>query len=334
MPNSLLRNISVCILTLLLVSGCSLVQRFQPTPTPTPIPTPVYTATPQIQRVLLVAPDSLDDNLVSEAQAMLAELAGSSGLQLETLTQIQEKDLTSDVSIVVFLQHPENLGTLANSAPQTQFAVVSNLNWNPTGNITIIRERPEYVAFLAGFISVILDNNFRGGALMTSENTLGQQAFLNGGYYYCGLCAPNIPPYSKYPYTAVQPANSPAINWQTAFDQMNINLIRALYVSPEAYSDELFQYLTTKDLILFGSQTPLQSARSRWAVTLQLDGISPLREIWPDLIASQGGKTVYGGLRFSDVQPALIGQGKLEYAQRILEKLRAGMINPLDVALD
>jgi len=43
---------------------------------------------------------------------------------------------------------------------------------------------------------------------------------------------------------------------------------------------------------------------------------------------------VYGGMRFVDVQPELIGQGKLEYAQRILEKLRAGLINPLDVALD
>jgi len=316
---------------LLFSSGCSLIKVNQPTPTPTLIPTPLPTPTALPSRAILIVPNGVDATLLAEAQKLLTELASSSGLLFETRSEITAKEITADVKILVFLAHPDNLGTLSNGAPRTQFAVISDLNWNPGSNVTIIRRRAEYISFMAGFISVNLDNNFRGGALISASDTLSQDAFANGGHFFCGLCSPSIPPYVKYPLIVTQAAGSSAAAWQAVFDQMYINGVRVLYVAPEAYSPELFTYLVGKGIILYGSQPPLEEARPRWAATLLVDGLSPLREIWPDLLAGKGGKIVYGGVRFADVQPAFITPGKLEYFQKLVERMRAGMLNPLTV---
>ncbi len=322
--------LAICAL-LVFSSGCGLIKANQPTPTPTLFPTPLSTPTALPARAILIAPNGADATLLNEAQTILTELTSSSGLLFETRTEINSKEITPDVKILVFLIHPENLGTLSNAAPKTQFAVISDLNWNPGSNVTIIRRRPEYISFIAGFIGVNLDNNFRSGALISASDTLSQEAFANGGHFFCGLCSPSIPPYAKYPLIATQPEGSTPAAWQAAFDQMNVNGIHALYVAPEAYSPELFTYLTGKDIILYGSQPPLEAARPKWAATLLVDGLAPLREIWPDLLAGKGGKTVYGGVRFADVQPAFITTGKLEYFQKLVDRMRAGLLNPQTV---
>ena len=312
-------------------SSCSLLKTNQPTPTPPLFPTPRPTPTPLPARAILIAPNGADPSLLSEAQTLLTELTSSSGLLFETRSEITNKEITADVKILVFLTHPDNLGILSNAAPRTQFAVISDLNWNPVSNVTIIRRRPEYISFMAGFISVNLDNNFRGGALISASETLSQDAFANGGHFFCGICSPSIPPYVSYPLIATHTAGSSPATWQAAFDQMYINGVRVLYVAPEAYSPELFTYLVGKGIILIGSQPPLEEARPRWAATLLVDSLSPLREIWPDLLAGKGGKIIYGGVRFADVQPAFITTGKLEYFQKLAGRMRAGMLNPLTV---
>ncbi len=301
----------------------------QPTPTATPIPTPAATATALPDRAVLVAPDGTDATLVVEAQQLIGELAASSGLIFDLRKGLTQGEITPDVKIVVFLSHPENLGALSNAARGTQFAVLSEINWNPGSNVTVIRRKAESISFIAGFISVNLNNNFRGGALLLDSDTISQQAYTNGGHYFCGLCSPSIPPYIKYPLVATQPAGSSPAAWQAAFDQMYINGVRVLYVAPEAYSPELFTYLVGREITLFGSQTPLDAARPRWATTLSVDGLAPLREIWPDLKSGKGGKIVYGGVRFSEVQPAFISPGKLEYFQKTVELIRSGLLNPL-----
>lgn len=319
----------ICTLLLLFTNGCSLINGYQPTATSILIPTSKPTSTLLPNRVLLITNNTSDAALVSEAQKMVAELAVSSSLVFETRADLNQKDLTPDVKIAIFLSHPSNLGTLANAAPRTQFAVLSDLNWNPGSNVTIIRRRAESISFIAGLISVNLDNNFRGGALISANDTVSQQAFANGGHYFCGLCSPSIPPYIKYPLIATQPEGSGAAAWQAAFDQMYLNGVRVLYVASEAYSSELFTYLVSRNIILFGPQTPPDAAKTRWAVTLTVDGLAPLKEIWPDLLAGKGGKIVYGGVRFSDVQPVFISPGKLDYLQKVVTNIRSGLLDPL-----
>ena len=322
------------LVTLLFITGCGLLPFNKATATPLILPTPTQAATPLPDRAVLVKAGETDAALISEAQTLLTELSSGSGLVFETRDEISASEITKDMKVLVFLRHPENLGTLANSAASTQFAVISDLDWNPTGNVTIIRKRTEYIAFIAGYLSAILDNNFRAGALVSAEDSATLSGFLNGAHYFCGICAADIAPYSKYPLTASLPNGSPAANWLAEFDKINVGLVRVLFVAPEAHSSELFANLAAREIILLGSQTPPAEALSRWAVTLQLDGLSPLREAWGDLVSGVGGKIIYGGVRFTDINPTFLTRGKLDYVQKMVEKLRAGLINPQSVPLE
>jgi hypothetical protein len=297
--------------------------------TATPIPTPAP------DRAVLAAPADSSSFELTEAQVLIAELAAGSGLEFETRSEIFANEITSDIKIIVFLEQPDNLGSLAANAPGTQFVAISSNNWTPPANGTIILKNEGHVAFLSGYLSALLAPNFRVGGLLVSENTQFNQAFKNGVSYYCGLCAAVIYPLNTYPVISQQPANSPPANWQTAFNEINMNKINVLFLPGDAASAELGTYLTGMDVAVIGNQTPLEELRSRWVATISSDGLSPLREIWDDLLGGQGGKVVNDSLKISDknyvtVTDGLVwlSQGKMDLLNKVITLLRKDQIYP------
>lgn len=287
-------------------------------------------------RVVLVATANDDAQLTTEAQQSLAELAAASGLVFET--RAEAGTISADVKIIVFLSQPANLGSLANNAPGTQFAAVSNQDWKPAANVTIIKLRDDHVAFAAGFISEMLAPNYRAGALLNSEDAALGQAFSNGARYYCGICLSTIFPYTKYPLTASNPAGSPSSAWQTSFDQINAGKVQVLYVDAKAASAELMAYLANKDVVVFGSLA-VPNTSVRWAGTLAIDAITALKEIWPELLAGKGGRVVNAAMRITQNQPQQLpggeliwlSDGKIALLNQLMQKLRADQIYPFDV---
>ena len=138
------------------------------------------------------------------------------------------------------------------------------------------------------------------------------------------------------PVISTQPAASPASAWQTGFDAINANKINVLYVAKEAASPELLAYIATLDVAMIGNQTPPVEGKPKWVATITADGISPIRDIWPDLIAGKGGKVINAALKISDNQYVTVNdglvwlsQGKLEFVQNTMTLLQNGFINPL-----
>ncbi|MBM3137419.1 MAG: hypothetical protein FJZ98_04440 [Chloroflexi bacterium] len=301
-------------------------------PTPTVQPTPL----PAADRVVLVRQANADPNLAAQAETVLRELAVGSGLEFETRDSLINNEVTSDMKVVVFLDRPENLGSLSASAPASQFIALTNDDWNPTENVSVIRLRKENTAFMAGFFAAMLAPNYRVGALMTAEESNFNQAFVNGVYYYCGFCASQIFPLNAYPVIATRPAGSPPSAWQAAFDEINVSKVNVLFVSDGAASPELFTYLSTMDVALIGTQSPAEEGRSRWVVTIFADGTAPLRNIWPDIMAGNGGNILNASINVADnmfvsVQDGLIwlSEGKYNYAQRAMDLMRDNKIDPL-----
>ena len=300
--------------------------------TATPIPTPAP------DRAILVTPADVSSTQFAEAQVLIAELTSGSGLEFEVRPEIFTNEITSDIKIVVFLEQPDNLGSLAANAPGTQFVAISSNNWTPPANGTIILKNEGHVAFLSGYLSALLAPNFRVGGLLVSENTQFNQAFKNGVSYYCGHCAAVIYPLNTYPIISQQPANSPPENWQAAFNEINTNKINVLFLPDDTASAELGNFLTGVDVAVIGSQTPPEELRSRWVATISSDGLSPLREIWDDLIGGQGGKVVNAGLKISDVNYisladglVWLSQGKMDLLNKVITLLRKDQIYPFSV---
>ncbi|MBE0699743.1 MAG: hypothetical protein IH586_22685, partial [Anaerolineaceae bacterium] len=269
-----------------------------------------------------------------------AELAGASGLLLETQTDLQPAGLDQNVRIVVAVSPPANLNDLLSAAPQTQFAVISGVDLPQANNLSVIRWRPESQAFLGGFISVLLSTDWRSGGLLPSDGPLGaglQDAFVNGGRYFCGVCAPGWPLGLTYPQAAPLPASSDGPAWQAAaaglFDNSKVE---AFYLAPEAYRSEVFDYLQGKDqfgkvLLVVGALPPPDSLRGSWAATLSFDTLAPLRQAWPDLISGKGGSVIEAPLVLNDVNSANLGEGRLRLVKDLIEELRTGGIFPFTI---
>jgi len=298
--------------------------------------TPIPTLAPD--RAILAAPDDSSSFELAEAQILIAELAAGSGLEFETRSEIFANEITSDIKIIVFLEQPDNLGSLAANAPGTQFVAISSKNWTPPANGSIILKNEDHVAFLSGYLSALLAPNFRVGGLLVSENNQFNQAFNNGVSYYCGLCAAVIYPLNTYPVISQQPANSPPATWQAAFNEINSNKINVLFLPGDAASAELGTYLTGMDVAVIGNQAPPEELRSRWVATISSDGLSPLREIWDDLLEGRGGKVVNANLKISDVNYISVAdglvwlsQGKMGLLNKVITLLRKGQIYPYSV---
>ena len=328
----------VLILPAVVVSGCAKKPaQEQPTPVaaqPTALPTPL----PAADRVVLVAPADFDPVLIADAETTLRELASSSALEFERREKVIANEISSDIKVMVFLSQPENLGSLASGAPGTQFVAVMNEDWNPGQNVTVIRKRDDHIAFMGGYLAALLAPNFRTGALLTTENSSSSQAFLNGVNYYCGICASQLYPLNRYPFISTQPAASPASAWQSGFDAINVNKINVLFVAKEAASPELLTYLATLDVAMIGNQSPPAEGKPKWVATLYSDGMAPIREIWPDLMAGKGGKVLNAAIKIFDNQYVTVNdglvwlsQGKMDFAQKTMDLLQNNFINPLPV---
>lgn len=326
------KNVPVLIALLLLsifAASCGGKSKSIP-PTETPTSIPLSTPTPLPDRVVLVTGDKPDSWMLQQANSTLQELAQNSNLEFETRINIQSNEITSDMKVLVFLSHPQNLGSLSNAAPGSQFIVISDEDWTPSSNVTIIRSDTKYQYFMAGYASVMLAENFRSGGLLTNENGDLNTAYNNGARYFCGICNALISPLNTYPITRELSASSAPADWIAAFEAIRLNSILYIFVPPAAYSADLFNYIAQSGAYVIGVSTPPAEAQAVWAGTFLTDGISPISNIWNDVLAGNGGKTIYASLYLADTQNGFISQGRQQLLQQVISDIQAGRIYPLD----
>lgn len=303
----------------------------------TPTPTAEPSATPEPGKVILFAPEGSDALAVT---TLLTELSQQAGLLLDVQPEPQPASLGEGARVAVLLAAPPNLADLLTAAPQTQFVVLSSGDLSPAGNLSVIRLRSEDKAFLAGYISVLLSPDWRSGGLLPADGPLGarlQDAFVNGGRYFCGICAPGWPLGMTYPQSVQLPANSGGPAWQEAAAGLyDTHKTDAYYLSAEASHSEVFAFLQGRDqfgriLLLVGDQQPPDELRGQWAATVGFDVVEPLRQLWPKLLAGQGGAVVQAPLTLTNVNQANMGEGRLRLIQNLMDEMAAGRIYPFSV---
>ena len=301
-----------------------------------PTDTPIISTAPD--RAILVSPGDPTSIEFIEAQALVNELASGSGLEFEIREEIFASEITADVRIIIFLEQPDNLGSLAAGAAGTQFVAISDQDWSPPANGTIIRKNKDHVAFISGYLSALVAPNFRAGGLLLAEEPGFNQAFANGVSYFCGICAAVVYPLNTYPVIAQQPTASPPANWQAAFNEININKVNVLFLPGEAASAEMGAFLAGMDVAVIGNQPPTEEIKSRWVATISSDGLTPLRNIWSDLLDGNGGKVLNANVKLSDLNYVSLAdglvwlsQGKIDHLSKVIDLLREGQINPYSV---
>ena len=324
------------VLCLSVLAACS------PAPTPTaptatetpaqpPSPDPTQTPTPLPAKAVLITAGA-DAQTAQQAAEMLSAAAASAGLLSETREQVQPAEIGPEWKAVIFLSAPQNLAELTAAAPQTQFLAVTGQDTQAAGNLSVVRVRPEFQAFVAGYLSVITAADWRSAALLPNDGPLGtrlEEAYKNGGAYFCGICNSVYGPIMRFPAAISLPSSSDAVAWQAAVDELNKNYIYLYYVSAEAARDvRILPYLASQNIILIGAQTPPAEVMPRWAATLQFDILTPLQEALPQVLAGQGGQALNAGLRLVDTQSGLISPARLGMAEKVIQELGEGWVEP------
>jgi hypothetical protein len=254
----------------------------------------------------------------------------SAGLEVTTVAAASPGDLTAGVKLVVLLEQPQNLEQLLSAAPQAQFVLISAVDVTAqAANLSVIRVRPENQAFLAGYIAELVTSDWRAAGLLPDETL--SEAFLAGGRYWCGRCTPIYPPLVIFPLTGVLPAGSGAGEWQAAFDALQQKVVEVVYLSPEASSSDLINNIAGQKIKIVGSLPPPVEASAQWVATVQVDELTSLREMLPNLLAGQGGQRVNAALVVSSVNGHILTTGRMRLVEETRKALEQGLLGALPV---
>jgi hypothetical protein len=332
------------LLFILTLSACNLPGN---TPPPTSIPAPSLAApsapptlppavlpspTSPSGRVILVTPPETSAALAQEAQKALSELAQPAGLTLSTVQTLQPNEVTPEVKLVFYTSIPPNLPQVVAAAPNVQFAAVSPVDITPVPNFSVIRLQPEKRTFIAGLVSILSANDWRTLGLLPIQEPAAstlEDAFRNGAQYFCGICNSFLAPMTHFPLIR----HTDVDNYQSVVTEANKSFIYVIYVAPEISSPEMLNALAAQKFILVGSDTPPDGARPRWAATVREDVITPMRSLWPDMLAQKGGKVVYASISIEDTNSAFFSEGKKDLVKNVIQEMDKGLISPLTPAM-
>jgi hypothetical protein len=308
----------------------------EPTATIVPTETPLPTATPQPSLVVLYTPANVNEQAVAAWQERLSSLAQTAGLSIESRSVLSEDDIAENWQIVVMPVYEDSLSSLAGSAPNTLFVVVTDaiLAGLPTNVVQLVAD-PYAKAFAAGNTVIHTAADWRLGALLpgdsNNDSNLNQAAFINGVNYYCGKCGTAYSPLFDAPLIATLPSDSSGQAWIEALSELHRQyILRAVFVSEAASSDELFSFLAEIDMIVVGEQKPAGIEGLRWAVTIRQDSLAVFEQNWTELVSrSIESNIILVPVEVVDVDENLLSIGRMRLIEETIDAVADGWVLPL-----
>lgn len=298
--------------------------------TDTPVPSPTVEAAP---RALLLALEGGDPAVALALQPVLADLAAKDGLQFETLTQLPALEFGPEVKLVVAVPPDPGLANLAAANPQTSFLAVGIPGLQAGGNLSVVGgggTRPDQQGFLAGYLAAVLTPDWRVGVVVPAGSVEGRAArngFTNGLVFFCGLCRPAYPPFVQYPITTELQPGAGETELQQAVALMTSNGVQMVYVAPGLEGGGLLEALGAAGLKLIGSAPPPAALQGQWVASVQAEASDAVQQIWPLLLAGQGGITIDAPVSLTYRNPELLSTGRQRLVDSLLSDLLSGLVD-------
>jgi hypothetical protein len=258
--------------------------------------------------------------------------ATANGLDLR-----QGSDLNTDfsgVKIAVVFGDAAAYKDQAASHPETQFLFIGRTSEGAGGNISLVVNRPQDMAFMAGFLATHVAEDWRsGGLLSTGASPAGvtSNAFVNGGGYVCGGCVPVYPPYMNYPVFQDVTGKTSAAEIQGDVDALTLNKVETVFVAAAADLPEVLDALELAGMTAIG-ENPVSANAARYAAILAYETAPAVTELLPSLLAGEGGQTAFSRVRLASVNDTQkIPPSRQDLFAQSAEALAGGWILPLSV---
>ena len=321
-----------------LLAACGGRATTTPTPElPTATPSPTLSPTATMPLAILVLPADMAQKDKDSYQTLIYALTQANGMRFQVLNSLSTDDLAlvgPALKVVIAFPPDPGLAALTAAAPGVQFLAVGIPNLASAPNLSSIGANGfpvDQQAFLAGYIAGLVAPEWKVGILSQKDTPGGDAAvtaFTNGFVYFCGSCRnPLFPqPAGIYPVVVRIPTDAKPGTYTAYADILIQNVVKAAYVYPDVATSDLLNYMSQNNLLLIGQALPSETVRSNWIASIQPDEITAIKNIFPELVAGNGGKVAPTPLVLSDVNPDLIGAGKLRLVQAVLDGLQNGTI--------
>ncbi len=293
-------------------------------------PTPAPTETQQPKNLYLVSNQTTDGNLFSEVSVYLEQYSGQNRFIFSNVDSLNGL-VTSDTDLIVWLE-----------SDQTQFQAGQITN-NPQVIIFTEEIKPDFEQFvqiklqnaqeifLAGYISVMIANDWRTGGILpniTENNTRYAEIFENGAHYLCGRCTPIYSPIVSFPQTSSIDSSA---NVLQAYAEVESSRTFVVFVPEQFFTEELYTNLKQNERIIISNGQPNENAQYFADIYVYQDYLTPLTQIleaYPDYL----GKTLSTKLTVAD-HSEKISLGKENFIQETVDKLENGILSPFNVVL-
>ena len=157
-----------------------------------------------------------------------------------------------------------------------------------------------------------------------------RQGFVNGVFYFCGLCRPLYPPFPNtgYPITLQIPAGGNAADQQAAINQLRSWQVGTVFVDPAIADDALLDQLAQAGINFILAGPPPQQNRANWVASLGFgDSLQAVAAGWSAILAGESGGSLALPLGFTETNPDLLSPGRQHLAEEMLNDLNAGFID-------
>lgn len=328
--------LSLLLLLMLFITDCNGINR-TPTATPTPEATaipPTPTSAPDEILWVNSQPDT-NDTLTTA----ITEFAAANSLQFKAVPSLDTSGLTSGTRIVVFASVPVNLAGFTSAAPTTQFVVLGSTSVSAQGNISVIQTSPADEAFMAGYLTMIIAEDWRAAGLLTSDGPIGAayaDAFQNGARFVCGKCNPFYAPIVNLPLVASEPTGTDSTTLLTATSSLTENWLSSAFIDPAFVTAEEVTAMNTRafnweSVALISTAAAPQDSGAQWAALLSTDYVASLKQLLPQLLAGQGGLTMNAQVTLTSINEDIVTPAKQGLFNQVAADLAANKIIPLSV---
>jgi hypothetical protein len=301
-------------------------------PTATVAPTP----TPATPLTILLMPADLPAEYYARYQDEIYTRAQQAGMrfQVRNTLSVAEAQAEPGLKILVAVEPDASITEIAAALPGLRILAIGGQDIQPAANLFTLgsTERMDIAGFMGGYITALLVDDYRVGALIPKDDesgTLALDAFRNGMTYYCGLCNPTIPPWYSYPVYAEIPADTRPNQYGAYALSLLDYQVGAVFVHPAVLNDDLLNTLYEYNIPVVSTVSPPDDYRSIWIASIQPDVFGAIDEAWNLLTGDAPGYALPSPLNLTDVNEAWLPESRLRLVRETFEGLRNGQISPL-----
>jgi hypothetical protein len=339
--SSVKHNLFLIIVAGFLLVSCSMPSSGNPpTPasTPTVIPSPSPTVITQ-PLVILVIPADMPADKSDFYQTMIYDLAQQNGMRFQVRNTLTPADIAMEgepLKVVIALPPDPGLSALAAAAPNVQFLAVGIAGLAEAPNLSTIGADGVPVdqqAFVAGYLAGMVTPEWRVGIMSQKDTPDGDAAvtaFQNGYHFYCGDCFnPDFPQpfyHGLYPVIVRLPTDTPERDYTGWANLLIDNWVKVAFIYPDLATSDLVSYMEDSGVQVISQYLPGDDLSEGWVASIQPDLNAAITNIFPDLVAGNGGKRLPTPLFLVDVNTNILSDAKLRLVQELLDGLQNGSI--------